>query len=419
MIELDTLKECASKVFANIVFPIYIKIDNNVFVFTNNVLKRINVSDYFVGQLRENKFTIKGKFKDELIDFYILHMYLLDRNVAFIIPVVYDINKLLSHVFCNIIDIYRELMDLKTKLEKKQLELANISTKLQEKEDENSKLYINLSVLLDEKKKLENILNGQEVALFVVDEHYNIIYGNDSLARILKYNDVKYLVNKKCYKHIFNKAEPCEWCKMIDIYNLQKQFNQKIDITLDHSKFSFDQLMYPVIVDGKVINVVETLNDITQYIELLESIEKIDLEKQQIAKRNIDNIKEIGALRKAYNELYNEYLKNKEQLDKLNILTSKLVEFNNVQKTIDIVNQLKKFSQINKIQERKLENYAKRINTYETKIKELRQKAIYEVNRLGNIVKNRKEMSNDELNGILAFLEKQINTYIKEDEYVD
>jgi len=39
MIELDTLRECVSKVFANIVFPIYIKIDNNVFVFTNNVLK--------------------------------------------------------------------------------------------------------------------------------------------------------------------------------------------------------------------------------------------------------------------------------------------------------------------------------------------------------------------------------------------
>ena len=419
MIEFNTLKECISKLLANIVFPIYIKIDNNIFVFTNNVLKKINVSDYFVGQLRENKVTIKGRFKDELIDFYILHIYLLDKNVVLIIPVIYDINKLLSHVLGNIIDIYKELIDLKTILERKELELANISKNLQEKEEENSKLYINLNVLLDEKKKLENILNGQEVAMFVVDKYYNIIYGNDSLARLLKYNDVKYLVNKKCYKYIFNKAEPCEWCKMKDIYNLQKQFNQKIDVTLDRSRFSFDQLMYPVIVEGKVINVVETLNDITQYIEVLESIEKIDLEKQQITKKNIDNIKEIGALRKAYNDLYSEYLKNKEQLDKLNILTSKLVEFNNVQKTIDIVNQLKEFSQINKMLETKLENYAKRIKSYEGKIKELRQKAIYEVNRLANIVKNRKEMSHEELNGVIAFLEKQINTYIKEDEYVD
>ena len=82
MIEFNTLKECISKLLANIVFPIYIKIDNNIFVFTNNVLKKINVSDYFVGQLRENKVTIKGRFKDELIDFYILHIYLLDKNVV-------------------------------------------------------------------------------------------------------------------------------------------------------------------------------------------------------------------------------------------------------------------------------------------------------------------------------------------------
>lgn len=419
MIKLEDLKDIISRLFANTVFPVYVKIENNVYVFTNNMFKRINVSDYFVGQLRENKFTIKGKFKGELIDFYILHLKILNINVAFIVPIIYDVNKILSHVLFNIFNMFQELVELKGKLEKKEIDLINISSKVNEKEEEHYKLCNNFNVMAEEKKKLENILDGQEIPLFVVDRNYSIIYSNSALAKLLKYNDAKFLVNKKCYKHIFNNTEPCEWCKIKDIYNSQKQFSQKIDVIMDHSKFCFDQLMYPVVVEGKVTNVVETLNDITQYIKLLESIEKIDIEKQQIIQKNINNIKEIDTLKKAYNELYSEYLKTKDQLDKLNILTSKLVEFNNVQRTIDIVNQLKKMSQKNKIMETKLENYAKKIKTYEGKIMELRQKAIYEVNRLCNIVKNRKEMSSTELAGVIAFLEKQINTYIKEDEYVD
>jgi PAS domain-containing protein len=417
--DLELLKDAIVKLFANAIFPIYIKIENIVYVFTNNTLKRINVSDYFVGQLRENKFTIKGKFKDELIDFHILHLNVLNINIAFIIPIIYDINNILEHVLLNIFNIFQEFNELKEKLDNKEEELTNILDKIKAKEEENYKLFSDLNATTEEKKKLENILNGQEIALFVIDEHYNVIYGNNALIRLLKYNDEKFLVNKKCYKYIFNKADPCEWCKMKVIYNLQKQFNQKIDVVLDHSKYCFDQLMYPVIVNGKIINVVETLNDITQYIELFESIQKIDIEKQQIIQKNIDNIKEISTLRKTYNELYNEYLRNKDQLEKLNVLTSKLVEFNNIQKTINVVHQLKEFSQRNKMLESKLENYTKRIKTYENKIMELRQKAIYEVNRLGNIVKNRKEMSSDELTDVIAFLEKQINTYIKEDEYVD
>ena len=274
-------------------------------------------------------------------------------------------------------------------------------------------------MLLEEKKKLENILNGQEVPLFVVDKQYNIIYANNSLVRLLKCDDAKFLMNRKCYKEIYKKDKPCEWCKMIDVYNLQKQHNQRIDIEINHSKYVFEQMMYPVVVNGKFVNIAESINDITEYMNVLGSMEKIDMERQSIAKKNIDNIKEIDTLRKTYSQLYNEYLKNKEELDRLNILTSKLVEFNNVQKAIDMAQQLKEYAQENKLLITKLENYSKKIETYENRINELRQKAIYEVSRLSNVVKNRKEMSNDELKGLIALLEKHINTYIKEENYVD
>jgi predicted nuclease with TOPRIM domain len=417
--ELDLLKDIIIKIFANLVFPFYLKLENNVYVFLNNTLKKINVSDYFVGQLRENKYIIKGIFKGELIDFYILHLNVSNMNIAIIIPVFYDINKILSHVLTNIFEMLQESLELKKKLENNEIELENMKNMLKEKEEENKQLHIEMETILNEKKKLENILNGQEVALFVVDEYYNIVYGNKALTKLLKHNDAKFLVNKKCYKYIFNKVDPCEWCKMKEVMTKRKQVNQRVDTDLDHKTYCFDQLMYPIVENDKVINIVETLNDITQYIALLESVEKIDMEKQEITQKNIDNIKELSTLRKAYNELYNNYLKTKDQLDKLNILTSKLVEFNNVQKSMNIMHQLKKMAQKNKLQERKLENYALKIKVYEDKIRELRQRAIYEMNRLGNIVKNRKEITNEELNNIVAFLEKQVNTYIKEDEYVD
>ena len=419
MKDLDSFKNIISKLFVNAPLPIYIKLGSNLFVFSNNELKKINSSDYFVEQLRENKFTVKGKFKDKYIDFYVLYLQLQDTNIAFIIPLINDIRKLVTHIFLNILNINKELADTKRMLENKEIEISNIYLKTQEKEEENIKLHSEIEMLLEEKKKLENILNGQEVPLFVIDKQYDIIYANNSLIRLLKCDDAKFLMNRKCYKEIYKKDKPCEWCKMIDVYNLQKQHNQRIDIELDHTKYVFDQMMYPVIVDGKVISVAETINDITEYMNILESMEKIDMERQSIAKKNIDNIKEIDTLRKTYNELYNEYLKNKDQLDRLNILTSKLVEFNNVQKAIDMVQQLKEYAQENKLLSTKLENYSKKIATYENRINELRQKAIYEVNRLSNIVKNRKEMTNDELRGLIALLEKHINTYIKEENYVD
>jgi len=236
--------------------------------------------------------------------------------------------------FLNILNVFKELTDMKKMLENKDIEIPNIYLKLQEKEEENSELQSKVQFILDEKNKLENILNGQEMPLFVVDNQYNIIYANNALAKLLRYGNAKDLLNKKCYKYIYNKSEPCEWCKMVDIYNLQKQINQRIDIALDHSKYVFDQVMYPVVIDGSVINVVETISDITEYINILESMEKIDMERQSIAKKNIDNIKEINTLKKSYNELYNEYVKNKEKLDRLNVLANKLVEFNDVQKQL-------------------------------------------------------------------------------------
>jgi len=84
-----------------------------------------------------------------------------------------------------------------------------------------------------------------------------------------------------------------------------------------------------------------------------------------------------------------------------------------------MVRQLKEYAQENKLLKAKLENYSKKIITYESRIDELRKKAIYEISKLGNIVKNRKEMSNDELKELIALLEKHINTYIKEENYVD
>jgi PAS domain-containing protein len=421
MKDLDNFKNIISKLFVDAPLPVYIKLGSSVYVLSNNELKKINSSDYFVEQLRENKFTVKGKFKDKYIDFYVLHLQLQEANVAFIIPLIAanDIRKLVTHIFLNILNINKELADAKKMLESKEIEISNIYLKTQEKEEENIKLHSEIEMLLEEKKKLENILNGQEVPLFVVDKQYNIIYANNSLVRLLKCDDAKFLMNRKCYKEIYKKDKPCEWCKMIDVYNLQKQHNQRIDIEINHSKYVFEQMMYPVVVNGKFVNIAESINDITEYMNVLGSMEKIDMERQSIAKKNIDNIKEIDTLRKTYSQLYNEYLKNKEELDRLNILTSKLVEFNNVQKAIDMAQQLKEYAQENKLLITKLENYSKKIETYENRINELRQKAIYEVSRLSNVVKNRKEMSNDELKGLIALLEKHINTYIKEENYVD
>ncbi|MDY6821549.1 MAG: PAS domain-containing protein [Deferribacterota bacterium] len=386
-------KELIGKLLEGINIPIYVKMGNEYFLH-NNKLKQINISDYFKKQLNNNKSNIAGFFKDNLVEFRVIELELGEDKLYLIIPKFYDLNSILIKVFSNAFKIYREKQHIEEKLksEIKQLE--------------------------KDRDKFELILNGQGNLFFVVDLDYNIKFANISLAKLLGCGTPKQLINKKCFKIVYKLDKPCKWCKMSEITSIKQQINQEVDTYIDGKKYCYDQIMYPVVFDNSVINIVESLNDITTYKEIAESMEKIDEEKKQIARKNLNNLKEIGALKKAYNEIYNEYLNTTKQVDKLNLLINKLVEYNNVRKSIELSEQLKNQTSENMLLKDKLKNTTARLSNYEKNIKELKNKAIYEINRLGNIIKNRKELDSSDIEKFIAFLDEHIKKYIKEDDNV-
>jgi PAS domain-containing protein len=417
----DIYLELTDAIFRNTPIPLYIMLNDKFYLYHNG-LKEVEVSDEFIKLYKSQSPLFTGRIDDKNVNFYCLRFKTGDYALALITPyeiIDESINLFVTTIFNNIVEYFylknREKEDIGTL--KAEIDISR--QKVVELEEKNSKIYKAFQSLSEEKVKLENIVNGQYVPLFVINFDYNIVYANDSLVRYLNLRDYKDILNKKCFNAIYQFDEPCKWCKMKEVINLQKQMSLNINTNINNTSYIFDQVMYPVILNGKVTEVVELLNDITEYMELITSIKKIDSEKSLISKKNVENIKEISLLKKTYEELYTEYGKAREQLDKLEILVGKLVEFNDVNKVLDVMGQLREVNSKNKILETTLENYVKKIKTYELRIAELSQKAIYGIDRLTNIIKNRKELSGTEFEKVLSFIEKQINTIKKEENYGD
>ncbi|MCA1926881.1 MAG: PAS domain-containing protein, partial [Calditerrivibrio sp.] len=263
------------------------------------------------------------------------------------------------------------------------------------------------------RQKMLKLIDGFDMPFFSMDLSYDITNVNKTLGKFLAEDNLPRLVGNKCYKIVYNFSEPCPWCKIPEIIEKRDDIKQHITLEKDGRKIIFEQTIYPIFDnDGVVVEFGEYLNDITEQYNMLDAIRKSEKELSVISKKNVETISEINTIRKAYNELSDAYEKAKDRIEKMTNVLNRILQQ-------DTVNELLALRSQNKELEVKLhkalttiKNYSKKHLDSSNKMDEMAKKSIYSIDRLYNIINNKKKIEDEELKKVFEFLGTQI-LYIK------
>lgn len=102
-------------------------------------------------------------------------------------------------------------------------EIVSVFHDITDKKQTEEKLWI-------EHEKLESVINGMGDNLYIVNKKYQVEFQND-----LSRESLGRLVGKTCYKHIFKRDKPCEFCLMPE--SLKENMIQHIETGMVDKKY--------------------------------------------------------------------------------------------------------------------------------------------------------------------------------------
>jgi len=122
--------------------------------------------------------------------------------------------------------------------------------------------------------ELENILDGLDFAIILIDEDFNIKRLNRAALTLSTKSSYLQSLNRKCHKILFNKDEPCSFCEKFKTKKtLSKLFEKKhrvihqIPLDVPEKPFSrkkvLEQIQYVISGSNKDFLLVELFKDIT------------------------------------------------------------------------------------------------------------------------------------------------------------
>ncbi len=130
-------------------------------------------------------------------------------------------NAILLFISLLIIGIYLVLQLIGSKHNKEKADLKNqlLSKEVEEKNIE----------LEEQHDFLQNVINGIDQSVMVIDKEYNILLANDAAKRLSDKDMRQDLSQSKCYELLHHKDHPCDSdldCPLIDTFNEQKSLQR-------------------------------------------------------------------------------------------------------------------------------------------------------------------------------------------------
>ena len=378
--------------------------------------------------------TIMGREKDvylfkknnKVVIFYIFRNKICEKDVVFIMPALFGtkgLSNFIENVLKNVFNLYVSSI---SKVGAATLSSNNVNQSEIIKDNafsDEDTAHDKLETGSIERDIYKKMMNGFNVPLFAVNKSYEIVRANSMLLGFVNVTDDEEIRYKKCYDLIFGFDEPCPWCKLNYVIDEKKQYVQNVEHIMNGKEFVFEQLLYSLPGDGSTVDTAgEMLYDITEYVQVLESLKKSDEQVKIVSKMRINDIKEMGELKKEYENLHNEYDKTSNFADKLSTLLKRLLEMNNVKELIALKSKMQKMETQNRLLQRTFLNYKTKMENYDEKISDLNQKSVYGIERMINIINNRKDVDKEEMESVINFILGQIEiiktNLIKEEENV-
>ncbi len=191
---------------------------NQNYIKNFGVEKLLQTKDKYIIDSENNKFITKYIQRDingNNMGYFIL-FYPLDR--IDLSHIYFFHNAILFFISFLIISIYLVLQLISSKYKKEKADLKN---QLLAKEVDKKNIELE-----EQHNFLQNVINGIDQSVMVIDKEYNVLLANDAAKQFRDKNMVQDLSQSKCYELLHQKEDPCgsneNPCPLIDTFEKQK-----------------------------------------------------------------------------------------------------------------------------------------------------------------------------------------------------
>jgi PAS domain-containing protein len=404
----------------------------------NGKIDKRKIPDVIKKDLFDHDCFVKSyKKKIEIIIFYFIRIFLDDRKIIILLQD--DKTKQKLNIFLNVLIketslVYNDYMQISRELEFMREELSACESDLMTSEEKvihleeelinrNAEYDRNLelvSILKNSRDKLLHLIDGLDNLLFSMNIDFEINNINKSACNFVGENDFSRMVGSKCYKIIFNHNIPCPWCKFEEVLERKESINQDINVEIEGKQYYFSQIFFPIFDEDKnVIEVGESLSDVTEQYKLINSIEKSKETIKKISRAKLEKMDEINQIKKEYESLYKDYEESKKQVEKLSKILSKVLKQTTAMDLIEFKSEIKELKTRLNMSEKMIENYKKQNDELKEEIKAVNKKSVYSLERMINVISNKKSIKDEELKKVFEFIESQIEIikeHLKQEE---
>lgn len=415
-----------SDVSKKVGFPFIINNNNEFYTFQNGTYKKTILPDFLMETINSEKLVNLFWEKEEKIavvkinitlDNINYHLILKDtlelKNVSTIFNTLFDslyeAKFELSHISREIEMLREEFTECERELGENQKRLMELEEQLGKKNTELDGYTESVDVLRKSRTKMLKLIDGIDVPLFSTDKNYELVNVNRATGRFTNEENLPHFIGSKCFKLIFGHDDICPWCRYDEIVYSKNSVCQHININKKDKNYVYEHVMFPILdISGEVVEVGETITDITESYGLIENLKKTKKQFLEISKDKIKNINEINTLRKEFEILNDAYEASQNNVKKLSLTIQKIIEQSSAKEFLSLKNEniqfkreLQKYSEI-------VSNYRDNQKKFETEMLGAARKSAYSIDRLINIIDKRKNIDDEELKKIFDILKTGI-----------
>ncbi len=382
-------------------------------------------------------FINKYKKKIEEVVFYFIRIFLDDRKIVILLQddkTGQKFNNFLNVLFKETSIVYNDFFQLSREIDFLREELGACESDLMSSEEKVMQLEEELisrnadfdrnlelvEILKNSRDKLLHLIDGLENFLFSMNIDYEINNINKAACDFVGEVNFSRMVGSKCYKMIFNNNEPCPWCKFQEVIEKKESINQDVEVEVAGKKYFFSQIFFPIFDNDKnVVEVGESLTNVTEQYKLINSIEKSKETIKKISRAKLEKMDEINQIKREYENLYKDYEESKLQVEKLSKILSKVLKQTTAMDLVELKSEIKELKTKLNMYEKTIENYKKQNDELKEEIKAVNKKSVYSLERMINVINNKKTIKDDELAKIFEFIESQISIikeHLKQEE---
>jgi len=376
----------------------------------------IDIKDREINHLKEKAIASEDKEneKDNLIREYSSTIEELRKEMSDKRLEMLSMEEILNQSQSNLEKLGKEINFYEETIKNNDEKINSLENDIEEKSAKLFELEDDVHVLRASRIKMLQMLDGLTTPLVSVTKDYIVNNVNKSAGKITGTTDLAGMVGTACHRAVFGYDEKCPWCKKDEVLESGKPEIQEITLGTV-SKTQYEHVMFPIEDrDGKIVEVGELLIDITNQYKLKESIEKAKEQINRYKRQKLEDINHMEEMKKLYKELGKNYELIHGKYVKATKAMETLTSQDSVNELIRLRTEIKEYRVKLSRAGNSIKNYKQSLSDSNIKYNELNKKTIYQIERLINVLSNKKAIRDEDTAGAIAFMNSELTRLRKE-----